>query len=716
MIIQEVIIENYLCYYDLKKFVFSNGLNIILGENGEGKTKFFEAIDWLFKGDTKQLELLVSAKKLDEVSVGESFRVRVSIVVKQYNENRILTRQFSVKKTGANECDVSNPTLEGIEENNIGERNQVDGIRLMESLFPSTIRKYSMFKGEAALDIFEDSDTLITLINAFSEAKHYDKYSIKGEFLKSEAEKAVDVASRNAIKNQAHYNNLDSEIKRLEQSRNREKTFLDSTQDQIIKLREHIADAANYVSNAADLEIVNKRIEQIKIKINTANSHISENYTTSLFDDGWILMNYEGLHSDFRNKITALSSTRRELQSEFDIQNGIKIGERRAQIRLLNNAIPLPTTVPSRAIMEEMLSDELCKVCNRPAKKDSEAFNFMLSRLEEYIKSQVPNSEDSEEQDQLFTSDYTTKLVNLATTHDDNLSSIREIRSNIEQLFQFNEKLRADIEKLEGLLEKEIEERIRILGNSILGESRLIDTLKNYNTWHTDLSKLEKDEDLLQKEVESLTYQLEKAKAEKDTIDTQNANTFLIKTRTILRDICTIFKDTRESKFDEFIASLQNLSNEYFSRINAGAFTGYIVFTRRTIKGNPAVSIELQEEGRTLYKPNQSLLTSMHISILFAISQLASEKNEESYPMIFDAPTSSFGETKTGAFLNIICETENQIILLLKDFIAEDKESKNLFIKPDFADIKKNKAFWVRLERPFNKHVLKTINTEIITL
>ena len=45
MIIKELIIENYLCYYGIKKFNLSKGLNIILGENGEGKTKFFEAID-----------------------------------------------------------------------------------------------------------------------------------------------------------------------------------------------------------------------------------------------------------------------------------------------------------------------------------------------------------------------------------------------------------------------------------------------------------------------------------------------------------------------------------------------------------------------------------------------------------------------------------------------------------------------------------------------
>jgi DNA sulfur modification protein DndD len=106
----------------------------------------------------------------------------------------------------------------------------------------------------------------------------------------------------------------------------------------------------------------------------------------------------------------------------------------------------------------------------------------------------------------------------------------------------------------------------------------------------------------------------------------------------------------------------------------------------------------------------------MHISILFAISEIASEIQEENFPMIFDAPTSSFGENKTAEYLNLIYETDNQKILLIKDFISTDKETKALTIKKEFENVKRNKAFWIKLERPFDKNNLKTLNTQIITL
>ncbi len=117
MIVKKISIQNYLCYYDVNDFDLSDGLNIILGENGEGKTKFFEALDWLFDGTNDELDLLVSAKALEETAVGESFPVKVSITVKQKDEKKIITKSFLAKKEKANECSTSNYMLEGIEEN-----------------------------------------------------------------------------------------------------------------------------------------------------------------------------------------------------------------------------------------------------------------------------------------------------------------------------------------------------------------------------------------------------------------------------------------------------------------------------------------------------------------------------------------------------------------------------------------------------------------------
>lgn len=716
MIIKKIQIDNYLCYYDTNTFMLSEGLNIILGENGEGKTKFFEAVEWLFNGENRELEMLVSAKKLDETQIGDSFRVRVSMTVEQYGQKSIITKSFLVIKEKANECSTSSFMIEGIEENSSGERNQVDGTVLLDRVFPFQIRKYSMFKGEADLNIFKSDSALANLINLFSEAKHYDKYSEKGTFLREKAEKAVEDSSKLDKKNAGLYKKLEGEILLIEKEKAKYLVHLNSTEEEIRKIEENLQLAGSYVNNAGALETLNKRIKEIEGKISSLSGGIDENYTTSLFDENWILVNFESFHKEFANKVSAHSRKRRELQSEFDTLKGIKLGEEKAKAELLNNAVPLPVGVPSKAHMEEMLNDEICKVCNREAEKGSDAYEFMMERLKAYLVTQVVEENEEEKDEPLFKLDYTNRLENLSISHEDNLKNLRLIRTKIKELFEFNSDRKKDIEELNEKLENEKTERERILGNSSLAAEELIDVLKNYNAWQNDLKNCNQDQVNYTAKFEKLEADLILKKEKKDEIDTNSANSFLIKTRNILRDIETIFIDTKEIKFDEFIDKLQKKSNNFFKRINIDAFTGTIVFTRRNKVNRTIVEVELQENGRTFYKPNQSLLTSMHISILFAISELASEIKEENFPMIFDAPTSSFGENKTAQFLNLIFETDSQKILLIKDFLHTDKATKVLSIKKEFENVRRDKAFWVKLERPFDSNNLKTINSQVITL
>jgi DNA sulfur modification protein DndD len=716
MIIRKIQIDNYLCYYDTNTFVLSEGLNIILGENGEGKTKLFEAVDWLFNGESRELEMLVSAKKLNETEIGDSFRVRVSMTVEQYGEKSIITKSFLAKKEKANECSTSSFMIEGISENSSGERTQVDGQTLLDRIFPFQIRKYSMFKGEAELNIFESDNALKNLINLFSEAKHYDKYSEKGAFLREKAEKAVEDSSKLDKKNEALYKKLDGELLFLNREKDKYLVHLNSTEEEIRKIEGNLQLAESHVSNADALGTFNKKIQEIEERISYLTGRIDENYTTSLFDENWILLNFESFHKEFVEKVSVHSKTRRELQSDFDKQKGIKEGVKKIKAELLNNAVPLPIGVPSKSHMEEMLSDKICKVCNTDAPVGSDPYNFMMEKLKSYLESQVIQENEPANDEPLFKFDYTNRLENLSISHEDNLKNLRLIRTEIKELFEFNDDRKKDIEELNEQLEKEKTERERILGNSSIAEGKLADVLKNYNAWQNDLKNRNQDQVNITAKFENLETDLMAKEEERDKIDTNSANSFLIKTRNILRDIETILIDTKEKKFDEFIEKLQTKSNRFLEIINIDSFTGEISIYKKNRLGKTTVEVQLMQNGKRLYKPNESLETSMYISILFAISELAFEIKNEYYPLIFDAPTSSFGDYKTAQFLNLVYETKNQKILVTKNFLDRDNATKKLFIKKDFESVKRDKAFWVKLEEPFNKNDLTTINTQVINL
>jgi len=712
MIIKKVTIENFLCYYGIKEFQFSKGLNIILGENGEGKTKFFDAIEWLLNtSNTSNESALISQKALSEASAGESFQVSVKLTCEHEDETVYITRQFRVSKLNVEKSETTKAILDGIKESRTGERDIVDGKQWLDIVFPPEIRRYSMFKGESSLNILKQDASLLNLINLFSDARSYDKYASKIEFLREEAEKEVSENTRINTKKKSEFENLEKQITLAQLKKSQLEEQLDRLEQNTNTTIDLVKEAEKFVVNANALESINKRIDILVDRKQKNDAKIDENYTTSLLDDFWILMHFESIHNEFSKKIQAAEIAKRQIQQEFDISKGETKGRRILQAKLINNSSPLPIGVPNKATMEEMLNDEICKVCNREAKVGTEAYQYMENNLKQFLISLEPEK-NVEEDEVLFKNNYLRSLVNMSTNHDTSILRFRSIISEIKEKFEFNKSRDEDSNRFKDQIDNEKLERTKILGNSSLGEERLLDVIKNYNQWQTDIINANRSKVTLDYQYKEASESLESKIEQRDKIGEQSANSYLIKKRDLLKDIEKIFKETKERKFDEFLKKLEDKSNEILAKINVDAFLGKIIFIKkRSASNHTGINVELvQSDGTPFISPNQSLETSMHIAVLFAISDLAAGKKLEEYPLIFDAPTSSFGESKTSTFLNLLHNNTNQKILLLKDFIIKNDDNK-LSIKKEFDSVKRNKAFWVRLERPFDNGKLSTINT-----
>ncbi|MGL5272869.1 MAG: AAA family ATPase, partial [Phocaeicola sp.] len=64
MILKELKISNFRSYYKESLFTFKDGLTLIIGGNGDGKTTFFDALDWLFSTDKDNKDVgLISEKR-----------------------------------------------------------------------------------------------------------------------------------------------------------------------------------------------------------------------------------------------------------------------------------------------------------------------------------------------------------------------------------------------------------------------------------------------------------------------------------------------------------------------------------------------------------------------------------------------------------------------------------------------------------------------------
>ena len=80
MIIKNIYIRNFRSYYGDNEFEFSSGLTLIIGDNGDGKTTFFEALQWLFNTtiDTPNIENFSEMRK-SQLEIGEMDKVIVSM-------------------------------------------------------------------------------------------------------------------------------------------------------------------------------------------------------------------------------------------------------------------------------------------------------------------------------------------------------------------------------------------------------------------------------------------------------------------------------------------------------------------------------------------------------------------------------------------------------------------------------------------------------------
>ena len=155
---------------------------------------------------------------------------------------------------------------------------------------------------------------------------------------------------------------------------------------------------------------------------------------------------------------------------------------------------------------------------------------------------------------------------------------------------------------------------------------------------------------------------------------------------------------------------LETESNKYLQKLNKNGFFG-IIRIRKTI--NNSARIELSSDSGTRIKnPNGAVKTTMYMSLLFAVAKLTTVKHENDYPLIFDAPTSSFTAAKESDFFGVIAGINKQTIIVTKSFLVEDADGNSTLDKLRLSEIDAKK-YRIEKARPFDEKDLSTIQTTV---
>lgn len=705
MIIKKIEINNFRSYYKFNVFELDNGLNLIIGSNGDGKTTFFEALEWLFRtdGTSKMDTKLISKKRCEELMADESDDVRVSMTYEHKGYVKTLEKSFRFTKSFDGEITMSNFSFSLIEENGV-ERMVRDGIKFDYDL-PSEIRKYTMFKGESDLDVFQNSNALKMLVETFSDVKDFEAYFSFMEFATKKAEQARDNAQKSDRKNSEKINQLRRTIEQ-------ETGMLDDIEKEIGRKEDEASNFSNLLKSIEQskeasklLIMVNRRIETLSKKRAQTQALIKEEYTTSLLDDMWILMGFGDIAEEYSKKVNDVDLKRRKLGKAYLLSAGAE----KAIKKMQTDFVPLPVHIPGQKIMQEMLDEEVCKICGRPAKKHSDAWNFMLHRLEEYQKSLEVN--EDEEVEPFYKNNYIVELQKRDTSLNDNLAEITKLRHKIQEVISYNNRLHDEVKKIEANLNVEIEQKKRILAQTDgLSEEQLLSNYENISNWMNQKIGAENRIAKLKEQRAKHRKTLEEAQDALGKLAEGTSAAVFAKAASIIRQISEAFKSAKETNKKRLLHSIEDEANVFLESLNTNDFKGTIRILEKANGQGEAVL--MNSDNTRIFNPNTALRTTYLMSVLFAIGKLATQRSETEFPLIFDAPTSSFTDAKETEFFNVISNLEKQVVIVTKSFLKESYEG-NLVLDQNKVNEVSGRVFRIEKKKPFDDKDLATIQTVI---
>lgn len=708
MIIQKIEICNFRSYYKSNTFELANGLNLIIGSNGDGKTTFYEALEWLFRtdGTNKMDSKYISKKRIEELFANESDDVRVAMTYEHKGTIKTLEKMFHFTKSFDGEVSPSNYSYTLTELNGV-ERTVKDGIRFDYDL-PSEIRKYTMFKGESDLDVFQNSNALKMLVETFSDVKDFEVYFAFMEYATKKADQARDNAQRLDKRNTDKIKQLKSTIEResgllsdIEREiKNKENEAVNF--DGLLRSIEQSKEASKLLIN------VNRRIETLSQKRSQTQARIDENYTISLLDNMWILMGFSDIAEEYSSKVNEIDLKRRKLEQDYLLTAGADKVLKKIQA-MKTDFVPLPVHIPGQKIMQEMLDEEVCKICGRPAKKHSEAWEYMLHRLEEYKESL--KADEDEEIEPYYKNNYVVELQKRDTTLNDNLAEITKMCRKIQDAIAFNNRLHDEVKKIDANLYLEFEQKKRILAQTDgLTEEQLLANYENISNWVDQKNKAENRIDLLKRKRAQHRATLDEAQEALSKLAEGTSAAIYAKAALIIRQISEAFKTAKETNKKRLLHAIEDKSNIFLEKLNTNDFKGTI---RILEKGNgQGEAVLMNYDNTRIFNPNTALRTTYLMSVLFAIGKLSSEKDKTEFPLLFDAPTSSFTDAKESEFFNVISTLNKQVIIVTKSFLKESKNGEVVLDQKKVDEIS-GRVFRIEKKKPFDDKKLGTIQTVI---
>ena len=686
MKINSITINNFQSYYGEQTIEFGDGLNLIIGNGGKGKSKLFNAFYWvlfgkiyvtsegwcttdnLYQSSHKALHNYeyFNKKALSEAKVDGKISCSVQLELEDdKGNNYIIERQASTIRQPQSEWDKPESwslpvaSLKVTYDVPTGTKT-VNGIiadGVVSDLFPEGIRGYIWFQGESldSLINFRNRQNLKEAVRHISYYPFYEKLTAiigeaKNKIAKQEVRKLTEVNKQN----------------------NEAKALL----ARIRMLRERI-----------QIEEENKKKHQQNIEIIQIALADDESKMEGLAGFSNLISDYDNCEKEIirlNNRLTELDTEQRRLLPSLWLLRGID-GMIEQSKQIISSHVEEESSLPekkyidepSRIKLEEILNkDHRCFVCGSPVDEaHPHAVEWIMNRLkmqEEYYKELEDYRNNME-----FSKQFNMFVGKIQDYPDYLLRSLKGIDKQFQDIADDEKKLMALRKKQhdkKNELEKKIEDVKRKYGVDPHKEASNVPRLTT--SIKASRSNLEKEKKLLNSCISTIKeYNLHLEEAERNLGSSSGTSAITKVAETEWKNISifleSICRDVQEKARKELISKIQIRANEFYDK-----FTEHDRGYKGRIEINDDYTISFDAGLNTSHEDRKKM------SIINALLSLNQEAIGTYYPFISDAPTSSFDPSTTHKYLLGIKDIFHQTIIMTKDVeIGSDKY--NDLIKQD---------------------------------
>lgn len=641
---KQISITNFLSYYGENVVDFSEMTTVILGQNTSGKSKFFDAINWvLFERvyntdiyswvtDKKEIEKLVPNKKYVKESLADKkdeMETSVRIIITDGVNDIVILRSYYYTFDDNGFPVLSSKGLSWREINEIGEVEVEDyddkaEIRVLEK-FPIEIRDFFLFQGEAASQIlklhkgskFTAAVKKIARLENFEVAKNIsDKfYGYRRNIIKKNARQTKEIEQEQIT--------IDEKIERLKSKLNDLQDDFNAADEARAEYQANIDEANDYLSSQKDFEDLfakkQKLEEEQKSKIRTADTLKDEALEIA---DSWVFFK-------INDKLQSFSSFYKSLEKKAHV----------------------PAPIPQNEILQA-LKDCKCPICESMFEKDSATYKIIESK-------KTKNDTDS------LAKELTQLHYCMSNVSSEIMNVPRAVQSYYERSTRVTEERKRLNDAIKSL-KNEIDS-IRVTETNQETKQKIQEAQQKLSINSRALKKAEDDYYMANARIKDTKREIEENEAKSLKLATAASKDIPDEDKIELYysyQLAKAMEKLTKCANDLAFSEIQKTANDYYKEMT---------------KENPSFVGELKinfedsdiytenSNGQRIYNINQANRISIQLAVIAGILTVANNQFGEQYPFITDAPISDLGGNNKIPTIKCMVDAFEQSILILKD-------------------------------------------------